>query len=192
MADLEHLDDPGLVAALCGGNEAALAEVYRRYGGAVWAVAQRVCRRQDLAEEVCQVVFTDLWSRPDRYDPERGTLRAWLVTRGRGRAVDAVRSEASRRRREDREARLAPVGGGASVDVESAALDTAGLGDAVRRALAGLPRQQREAVMLTYFGGHTFREAARVLGAPEGTVKSRIRLALGTLRRALASEGLAP
>ena len=191
MADLEHLDDPALVAALRGGNEAALAEVYRRYGGAVWAVAQRVCRRQDLAEEVCQVVFTDLWSHPDRYDPERGTLRAWLVTRGRGRAVDAVRSEASRRRREDREARLAPAGGGASVDVE-AAVDTAGLGDAVRRALAGLPGHQREAVMLTYFGGHTFREAARVLGAPEGTVKSRIRLALGTLRRELVAQGLAP
>jgi RNA polymerase sigma-70 factor (ECF subfamily) len=190
MADLEHLADPALVAALCGGNEAALAEVYRRHGGAVWAVAQRVCRRQDLAEEVCQVVFTDLWSHPDRYDPERGTLRAWLVTRGRGRAVDAVRSEASRRRRADREARLAPAGG-ASEDVE-AALDTAGLGDAVRRALDGLPRHQREAVMLTYFGGHTFREAARVLGAPEGTVKSRIRLALGTLRRELAAEGLAP
>jgi RNA polymerase sigma-70 factor, ECF subfamily len=188
MADLENLDDQELVVALCAGNQDALAEVHRRYGGAVWSIAVRVCRRDDLAEEVWQVVFTDLWARPRRYDPDRGSLRAWLVTQARGKAVDVVRSESSRRRREARDARPAP----AEPDTETAVLEAAEHDDAVRRALERLPALQRDAVTLIYFGGHTYREAAQMLGAPEGTIKSRIRLALGALRHALAAEGVTP
>jgi RNA polymerase sigma-70 factor (ECF subfamily) len=190
MADPDGLDDAALVVALRGGDEAALAAIYQRYGGAVWAIAQRVCRDPYIAEDVSQRVFTALWSQPERYDPRRGSLRTWLVTHARARAVDAVRSEAARRRREDRDARLAPTT--TAADEVEAAVDRAGRHTGVHRALAKLPEPQRQAISLTYFDGHTFRESARLIGAPEGTVKSRIRLGLDALRRALTAEGMAP
>lgn len=188
--DVEHLDDLALVAALCTGTDAALDEAYRRYGGAVWAVARRICRRPDLAEEVCQVVFTELWTRPHLFDPQRGSLRAWLVASARNRAVDAVRSEQARRQREDRQARLAPTTHDPEPDLDAAAVDTAGLADHVHQALTRLPEPQRQAILLTYFAGHTHDQAARLAGAPKGTIKSRIRLGLDALRRDLAAEGM--
>jgi RNA polymerase sigma-70 factor, ECF subfamily len=188
MAEVDRLDDAALVAALCDGQEDALAEIFRRYGGAVWGIARRVCRDPDMAHDVSQRVFTGLWSRPGDYDPERGSLRTWLVTHARRRAVDAVRSEAARRRRDDRESHLVPT---AVNDVETA-VHTEGMAAGVRRAVSRLPEPQRQAILLAYFDGHTFQESARLLGAPEGTVKSRIRLGLGALRRALAAEGMAP
>lgn len=188
MADDDRLDDAALVAALCAGDENALEEIYRRHGGAVWSIARRVCRDPDLAQDITQHVFTALWAQPDRYDPERGTLRAWLATQAHGRAVDAVRSEAARRRREDRDSRLAPT---TAQDTETA-VPTAILSDDLRRALSRLPKPQRQAITVAYFGGHTFKESARLLDAPEGTIKSRIRLGLGSLRRALAAEGITP
>jgi RNA polymerase sigma-70 factor (ECF subfamily) len=190
MADRETLDDPALVAAVRSGSEAALAEVYRRHGGAVWAVARQVCRRPELAEEVCQVVLADLWSRPDRYDRERGSLRSWLVSQARGRAIDAVRAEEARHRREVHHARLNPRQ--ADDDVAASAFDTAELTARVRGALTQIPQAQREAILLTYFAGHTHQEAAGLLGTPAGTIKSRIRLGLGALRDSLAAEEATP
>lgn len=189
---VEHLDDPALVAALCAGTATALDEAYRRHGGAVWALARRICRRHDLAEEVCQVVFTELWTRPHHYDPQRGSLRAWLVAGARNRAVDAVRSEQARRQREDRQARLAPTTLDPEPDLDAVALDASGLVDHVHQALTRLPEPQRQAILLTYFAGHTHDQAARLAGAPKGTIKSRIRLGLDALRRALAAEGMNP
>ncbi len=85
-------------------SQAALAEAYRRHGGAVWALAKRVCRDEHLAEDVTQTVFVELWSRADRFDSTRGSLRSYLLTQAHARAVDLVRSEEARRRRQDREA----------------------------------------------------------------------------------------
>jgi RNA polymerase sigma-70 factor (ECF subfamily) len=188
MADPDGLDDAALVAALRDGNETALEEIYRRHGGAVWSIARRVCRDHDLAQDVTQRVFTALWGHPDRYDPDRGTLQGWLAVQAHGRAVDAVRSEAARRRREDRDGQLAPT---TAADTEAAA-GTAIASAGVRRALSRLPEPQRQAIAVAYLDGHTFRESARLLGAPEGTIKSRIRLGLASLRRALAAEGITP
>jgi RNA polymerase sigma-70 factor, ECF subfamily len=190
--DFEHLDDPALVAALCTGTDAALDEAYHRHGGAVWAVARRICRRHDLAEEVCQVVFIELWTRPHHYDPQRGSLRAWLVAGARNRAADAVRSEQSRRQREDRQARLTPTTLDPEPDLDAAAQDTTGLVDHVHQALTRLPESQRQAILLTYFAGHTHDQAARLAGTPKGTIKSRIRLGLDAMRRSLAAEGMNP
>lgn len=186
MADGEGPDDAVLVAALCAGDENALEEIYRRHGGAVWSIARRVSRDPDLAQDITQSVFTALWAHPERYDPHRGALRAWLATQAHGRAVDAVRSEVARRRREDRDGRLAPT---TAPDAESA-VPAAVLSHDLHRALSRLPEAQRQAITVAYLGGHTFQESARLLDAPEGTVKSRIRLALGSLRRALAAEGI--
>ena len=180
--------DAELVRALAGGDQDALAEVYRRYSGAVWAVARRVCNDPVLAEDVSQTVFVDLWRRPGRYDPVRGRLRPWLMAQAHARAVDAVRSESARSRRQERDGRLATV---AAPDVE-AEVHAAALSEDVRRAVDGLGRDERAAIMLAYFGGRTYRETAELLGAPEGTVKTRIRRALAGLRMALEAQGVAP
>jgi RNA polymerase sigma-70 factor (ECF subfamily) len=182
--------DVELAAALARHDADALAEIYRRHGGAVWALSRRVLRDPQRAEEVAQTVFTDLWAAPGRYDPARGSLRSWLLTRAHGRSVDVVRSEQARRRRDEqagrRDATPAPE---ADVEATVAELDLAAH---VRRALDTLPPEERDPIVLAWFGGHTYRDAAALLGQPEGTVKSRIRAGLGRLRRALEAEGVTP
>src|SRR5688572_22008225 len=84
--------DGALVAAIGSRDEAALAEAYRRHGGAVWAVARRLSRTAGAAEAVCEAVFTELWSRPGDHDPARGSLRATLVARARTRAIATTRA----------------------------------------------------------------------------------------------------
>src|SRR5262245_19880137 len=100
--------DEALADAVARRDSRALAEIYRRHGGAVWGLARRVIRDDHRAEEVCQIVFTDLWSHPGRFDPSRGSLRSWLLTQAHGRSVDLVRSEEARRRRDERDARETP------------------------------------------------------------------------------------
>lgn len=180
-------DDASLVAAVVDRSQDALGEIYRRYGGAVWSVARRVCRNADLADEVAQTVFTELWSRPERYDPARGSLRPWLLAQAHSRAVDVVRSEEARRRRQERDAQLDPSPQSAEVELE---VHAAALAADVRRAVEQLPPDERDAILLAYFGGHTYTQTAALLGAPEGTIKSRIRRGLMSLRRALEDEGV--
>lgn len=180
--------DEALVAALGAGDHDALAELYRRYGGAVWGVARRVCNDRTLAEDVTQTVFVDLWRRPQRFDPSRGGLRPWLMAQAHARAVDAVRSEAARRRRHERESHYAPP---PSPDVEAEA-HVASLSRDVRRAVDQLAADERAAIVLAYFGGHSYRETAALLGAPEGTIKSRIRRGLAGLRQVLDAQGITP
>lgn len=181
-------DDAALASAVIRRDQPALGEVYRRHGGAVWSLARRVCRDPDLAEEVTQVVFVELWTRPEGFDPERGSMRTWLLTHAHARAVDAVRSEEARRRRQEREFQLTPA---IEHGFESA-VAAASLSVHVRRAVDQLHPDERDAIQLAYFGGHTYRQAAALLGAPEGTVKSRIRAGLEHLRRALGNEEVTP
>jgi RNA polymerase sigma-70 factor (ECF subfamily) len=180
--------DVELAAGLARREPDALAEIYRRHGGAVWALSRRVLRDRHRAEEVCQTVFTDLWAAPERYDPARGSLRSWLLTRAHGRSVDVVRSEEARRRRDEQDGHQAATPPPES-DVEAtvATLDLAGH---VRRALGALPPGERDPIVLAWFGGRSYRDTAALLGEPEGTVKSRIRSGLGRLRRALEAEGV--
>ena len=127
-----------------------------------------------------------LWDAPEKFDAGRGTLRSYLLAQGHGRAVDLLRAEGSRRRREEREARRSPEG---DFDTEDEALGLAVAGH-VKGALAGLPAEERRAIELAYFGGHTYREVAALLGHPEGTVKSRIRTGLRHLREQLSAAGI--
>ena len=135
-----------------------------------------------LAEEVVQDVFVTLWKQPERYDRDRGSLRAYLCTVAYGRSIDLARSETARRRREQRESRLAQrsnSGIPAHVDVETA--------HEVRDALMELRQDEREAIALAYFLGYSYREVAVELGVPEGTIKNRIRKGLSHLRDRLES-----
>ena len=178
---LTELTDAGLVVALSRYNQEALAEAYRRHAGAVYGLARRLLTDDALAEEIVQEVFLRLWNRPERFDPGRGALRSYLLAQCHGRAVDLLRSEQARRRREDRDARRAAEGG---YDVELQVWDLA-VAERMRDALATLPDVERTAIELAYYGGHSYREVAELLQAPEGTIKSRIRSGLRRLRPAL-------
>jgi len=133
-----------------------------------------------------QEVFVRLWNEPDRFDPERGTMRSFLLANAHGRAVDLIRSETSRRRREQRESSLTADAG---YDIAREVWDLA-LAGHVRDALEALEDGERSAIELAYFGGLTYREAALELGEAEGTVKSRIRTGLKKLRHELENSGI--
>lgn len=179
--------DDALIAAVGDQSQEALGEIYRRHGGAVWSVAKRVCRRAELAEQVCQAVFTELWSHPEGFDPTRGDLRSWLVAQAHSHAVAVVRSDPNRHRH--RQAGDAPMTTPPSAEVEvTAHLGT--LTEAARRALDKLADSERDAILLAYVGGHPYSETARLLGTPEDTVKSRIRRGLLNLRQAVEGEGV--
>ncbi len=138
------------------------------------------------AEEIVQEVFVRLWNEPERFDPDRGSLRSFLLAQTHGRAVDLLRSDTARRNREDRDARAAAEAG---YDVEHEVWDLA-VADQVREAVVALPEEERRAIELAYFGGRTYREVAAELGAPEGTIKSRIRAGLRRMRAVLADTSL--
>jgi RNA polymerase sigma-70 factor (ECF subfamily) len=186
MDDLATTADPVLVVAIGRFRRDALAEVYRRHGGAVHAVARRVTGTPSLADDVTQEVFVDLWKRPERFDAGRGTLRTWLLTAAHSRAVDLVRADVARARREERAARDTAVSG---YDLNHFAWDLA-MADRLRAALDALPEAERRAIEMAYFEGLTYRQVASELGAPEGTVKSRIRSGLRRLRTALNRLGV--
>jgi RNA polymerase sigma-70 factor (ECF subfamily) len=184
--ELAIASDGSLVLGLARYHQSALGEVYRRHAGAVFGLAKRLLNDTAKAEEIVQEVFLRLWNQPEKFDPERGSLRSFLLSQTHGRAVDALRSDIARRRREERDAREAATGG---YDVDREVWDMAMAGH-VRDALATLQPAERAAVELAYFGGRTYREVAVELGEAEGTVKSRIRSALKRLRVELAGAGV--
>src|SRR6516165_11664333 len=104
MRHIDEVSDAQLVTSIARYSEVALAEVYRRHGGAVYGLARRVLNDATEAEDVTQEVFLRLWNQPDRFDPARGSLRSYRLAQTHGRAVDAVRSSAARRLREAKDA----------------------------------------------------------------------------------------
>ena len=184
--DYTDVSDATLVVSIGRYQQAALAEAYRRHAGAVFGLAKRLLSDHSRAEEIVQEVFVRLWNEPDRYDPDRGSLRSFLLAHTHGRAVDLIRADASRRQREERDARRQAEAG---YDVAHEVWDMT-LASHVREALTLLPDGERAAIELAYFGGHTYREVAERLGEPEGTVKSRIRSGLKRLRADLQRTGV--
>jgi RNA polymerase sigma-70 factor (ECF subfamily) len=175
-ADESNAPDAALVAALVVGDRDALAELYRRHGGTLLAVALRILGDRAEAEEIVHDVFVEAWRQAVQYDPARGSARAWLVTRARSRALDRVKAPARARR----------------VAVESAPEPVAAEADPsdasrVQRALASLPAEQRAVLELGYFEGLSSTEIAARLDIPVGTVKSRVAAALQRLRALLSA-----
>jgi RNA polymerase sigma factor (sigma-70 family) len=160
-------------------DDTALAECYDQYGALVYTVALRTTGNRSAADDVTQDVFIRLWTRPLSLDLSRGTMRAWLGRVAHNRAVDLVRSEETRSRREHTattEVQTPDVG-----EAFEAVLRT----EQVRAALDALPVQQSMAIRLAYFGHMTYQRVALALGVPEGTAKSRIRTGLERMANAL-------
>jgi RNA polymerase sigma-70 factor, ECF subfamily len=174
--------DAVLAARLAAGDDHALAEVFDALAKSVYGSALRVLGDNSATQDVVQDVFVELWRHPGRYDPAAGTLRTYLTVLARHRAVDLVRSELRRVARQERSYRLSPAPLVADVGDEVLAAETAGL---VRSAVQLLPASQRQVVELAYFKGLTCREVAHAVGIPEGTAKSRLRLALAKLEEML-------
>lgn len=185
-----RLADARLVAQISSRKQSALEEAYRCHAATVTSVARRVLGDPTAAEEVAQVVFLRLWDRPDRYEPGRGSLRSFLCADSHGRSVDQVRSDVARRRRETAERAPADP----FDDGPAAAAERDEARERVRRAVDGLPEDERDAIGWAYFRGCTYREVATILGSPEGTVKSCIRRGLRRLRADLGDldVGLTP
>src|SRR5215208_4228179 len=153
-----------------------LRELYRRYAPELFGFATSALGDRELAEEVVQDVFAQLWRHANDYDKRRASVRTWLYAIARNRIIDAHRRAAVRPKRAEDERALE---GAAEID---AALDQAVLRWQVTAALARLSPQHREVIRLAHYGGLTMREIADRAGVPLGTVKSRTSYALRSLR----------
>jgi RNA polymerase sigma factor (sigma-70 family) len=168
----------GLRQRLVDRDHDALAECYDQYGTLVYAVALRTTANRAAAADVTQNVFLTLWTQPLMLDLARGTMRGWLARLSHNSAVDWVRSESARDRRE----RSDPPGP-ATPDLRDA-FDAVLQTEQLRAALDVLPSDESIAIRLAYFASMTYQDVAIELGIPEGTAKSRIR---GGLRRMAAA-----
>ena len=174
--------DSVLAARLAAGDDRALAEAFDANAAAVYRSALLVLGAATAAQDVVQDVFVELWCHPQRFDASLGSLRTFLVLCARHRAHDVVRSELRRAGREDRHVRLLPDEPEPGPVDRLAEAETA---SAVRDAVRRLPPDQRQVVELAYFGGLSYRAVAQAVGIPEGTAKSRVRLALTRLEAML-------
>jgi RNA polymerase sigma-70 factor, ECF subfamily len=189
VADAEAPDAPDrpddeLVRGVVSGAHSALAALYDRYGRRAYSLARRICGDEGLAEDVVQEAFLAFWRDPGRFDPGRGGFGTWILTLVHHKSVDAVRRESAIRRRtvpaEEGQEWSMPPGPGA----DHGALLAVEAGQ-VRDALGDLPAEQREALLLAYFGGYSQREVATLTGVPLGTVKSRMFSGMRRLRGVL-------
>ena len=181
--------DEELVAAIAGGSRQALEDLYDRYSGAVYALAVNILRDPGAAEESVQDTFFNVWRRASSYAPEKGKVTSWLFSIGHHRVIDEVRK---RKRREQplvgREVdMLNQPDGGHNDPTKHAALHM--VRGEIKKAMSALRPEQREVVVLAYYGGMTHSEIASKLEQPLGTVKTRMRLALRKLRSVMGSKG---
>ena len=184
MTDPRRNDDALLAQRIRSGDREALGELYDRYASVALATALRV-----EAEDLVHDTFVAVWQKIDRFDPARGSLRAWLLTIVRNRGIDRLR--AARPTLDLTEAdEQSHLRTGANPTWEAAIARRSAA--ELRLALAGLPDEQRQAIELADFGGNTYREIAVLTNVPLGTANGRLRLALAKLREALLRTDAAP
>lgn len=177
--------DRRLVRAIGQGQERALSDLYDRYASTVFGVARRILGQTDAAEEVVQDVFTQVWREAARYDPARGNVGAWIVMLARARSIDRLRARQARpdQSRAVEDAAIRPMAAGG--DSPEATVVSSEEARRVRDALAALPQASRTLIDLAYYEGLTHSEIAQRTGVPLGTVKTRLRTAMQTLREVL-------
>ncbi len=173
------MTDAAIVAGIRSGDESSLAQLYDRYSRVVYSVALRVIGDTGFAEDILQEIFLQLWKNPGAFDASRGNLGPWLSVIARNRAIDAIRK---RKPQDDIEDVVLSV----STNFEEE-LDRNRSGAKVRAALAEMPPAQKKALELAYFEGMSHTEIAAKTGEPLGTIKTRIRSGLISLRSVLAT-----
>jgi RNA polymerase sigma-70 factor (ECF subfamily) len=179
--------DEDVMLLVQAGDVAAFSAIFDRHSSAAYSLAYRVCRRTAMAEEIVQEAFLSMWRSRGRYDPDRGSVRAWVLRVVRNRAIDALR-------------RAPTLAGELTPDHErlpaheltEAVVVARDESQQVRRALEALPSEQRQAIELAFFGGLTHGEIAERLRLPAGTVKGRIRLGMQKLRGVLEPSASLP
>jgi RNA polymerase sigma-70 factor, ECF subfamily len=177
--------DVQLLKAIAAKDEAALAQLYDRYRVILFGLLMRILNNREEAEDVLQEVFLQVWRKAADFDENRGRPFTWLVTLGRSRGIDRLRTLTARER-------VAEAGARDAVEEVSDAASDAFRSEQrglVTNALAQLPDEQKGPLMLAYFDGLTQSEIAKHLGAPLGTVKTRMRTGLMRLRELLAGQG---
>jgi RNA polymerase sigma-70 factor (ECF subfamily) len=179
-------DDARLCARVAAGDAQALKALYDCHASRAKAVALRVLASASEAEEIVQETFVEVWRHAARYEPGRGSVRAWIVTMARSRAIDRLRHRQVGERsvaglaREDR-----PAGAPSPLEDVQQRVER----ERVLRALAELPDAQRRVIELAYYEGKSQREIAEVTGEPLGTIKTRVRLAMEKLAGLLGGRG---
>ena len=174
--------DEDLLLRVGAGDDRAFRELFARYASVAHALAFRLVRQAQVAEEIVQEAFLAVWRSPERYDRSRGSVRAWLMGTVHHRAVDAVRREQAQRRRADQAAAMSHGVAEDLTDEVLSAIDLPRERRLVRKALAELPDEQRDVIQHMYFDGMSQSQIAERTGLPLGTVKSRTLLGMRRLR----------
>ena len=160
-------------------DESALAALYDRYSGLVFAEAMRILRDNGAAEEILQDIFYQVWRTAEKFDPARGSLPGWLMVVARNRSISRLRRR-SNRPAEELDQNAVSV----SVNLETTASQNQMI-SRLKSVMSGMPENQRQAIELAFFEGMTHSEIAGKTGEPLGTIKTRIRSALEVLRRSV-------
>ena len=169
-------DDSSLLALVQSGNEQAMASLFDRYSKLVFSVGLRVLRDPAAAEDILQEVFMQIWRNPDSFTAARGSLGGWLAIVARNRSIDTIR-----RRRPTVDVDDVPLASSFNLADEA---ERNSLMERAREVIHKLPLEQRKTLEMAFFDGLTHSEIAEMTGDPLGTVKTRIRSALLTLRKA--------
>ena len=185
MLSYNDLRDEQLMTLIANGEKDALEVFYNRYTSSVFSLARYILKDHGLAEEATQDIFLNLWLKASSYDPQRGTPRAWFMSVAHHRIIDVIKS----RKRAAQSTNQVPH---ELLDLHPSSQESTE--DEVERnltreqifgALASLPEEQREVIVLAYFGGYSQSEIATRLSQPLGTVKTRVRLGMQKLRAVL-------
>jgi len=171
-----------LLVRVSSGDQSAFAELYDMLSARVFGLILRVLVNRSQSEEVLQEVFLEIWQSASRFAPNKGQGRTWIMTIAHRRAVDRVRASQSST---DRDVRAGLRDIGVAHDSVAEQVELSIEGERVVGALSGLPEAQREAIVLAYYGGYSQNEISVLLGAPLGTIKTRMRDGLTRLRTAM-------
>jgi RNA polymerase sigma-70 factor (ECF subfamily) len=187
----EDVSDEKLMASVAGGDETALEKLYDRHAAQVRGLALRILQERTAAEEVVQETFMRVWSSSESYDAGQGTFKNWMFTIAHRLSIDTVRRHKSRPQVELDEKKFGHVYHPSSrTDELNESIWQDERSNIVKNAVAQLPEEQAEIILLSYFQGLTRQEISERTATPLGTVHSRARLAMDKLRSALDSAGI--
>lgn len=181
-------DDIQLIKLIAQSRQDAINELYERYKRLVFSVAFAIVGDQSVAEEITLDVFVQVWQRAGSYRPELAKVSTWMIAITRNHAIDILRWQRSRPEGNSVHWQDLPVQNGSLIHTMEEQIESALKKEMVRKAVAQLPEEQREALALAYFKGYTQSQISKALKQPLGTIKTRIRLGMQKLRKLLEED----